>query len=57
MKVKEESEKLAKNSTFKKLRSWEKTRWRRSRWMRSASLSMDASGIYLQTQKCTQNTS
>ena len=34
-----------------------RTRWWRSRWMWSASLSMDTSGIHLQTQKCMQNTS
>ena len=34
-----------------------RTRWRRSRWMWSTSLSTDASGIHLQTQECTWNTS
>ena len=34
-----------------------RTRWWRSRWMRSTSLSMDTSGIHLQTQKCMQTTS
>ena len=32
-------------------------RWWRSRWTWSTSLSMDTSGIHLQTQKCMQNTS
>ena len=35
----------------------ERTRWWRSRQMWSTSLSMDKSGIHLQTQKCMQNTS
>ena len=34
-----------------------RTRWQRSRWTWSTSLSMDTSGIHLQTQKCIQNTS
>ena len=34
-----------------------RTRWQRSRWTWSTSLSMDTSGIHLQTQKCLQNTS
>ena len=29
-----------------------RTRWQKSRWMWSTSLSMDTSGIHLQTQKC-----
>ena len=33
------------------------TRWWRSGWMWNTSLSMDTSGIYLQTQKSLQNTS
>ena len=32
-------------------------RWQRSRWMWNTSLSMDTSGIHLQTKKCMQNTS
>ena len=32
-------------------------RWQQSGWTWSASLSMDTSGIHLQTQKCMQNTS
>ena len=32
-------------------------RWQRSKWMWNTSLSMDTSGIHLQTQKCMQNTS
>ena len=43
-------------SSFIKI-STERTRWRRSRWMWSTSLSMDTSGIHLQTQKHMQNTS
>ena len=38
-------------------RWWQRTRWQRSRWTWSTSLSMDTSGIHLQTQKCMQNTS
>ena len=34
-----------------------RTRWRRTRWTWSTSLSIDTSGIHLQTQKCIQNTS
>ena len=34
-----------------------RTRWQRCRWMWSTSLSMDTSGIHLQTQNCMQNTS
>ena len=33
------------------------TRWQRSSWTWNTSLSMDTSGIYLQTQKCMQNAS
>ena len=36
---------------------WRRTRWWRSRWTRSTSLSMDTSGIHLQTRTCMQNTS
>ena len=44
-------------SRVKSCRIW-RTRWlRSSRRMWSTSLSRDTSGIYLQTQKCTQNTS
>ena len=32
-------------------------RWQRSRWTWSTSFSIDTSGIHLQTQMCTQNTS
>ena len=34
-----------------------RTRWQGSRWMWNTSLSMDTSGIHLQTQTCMQNTS
>ena len=34
-----------------------RTKWRRSRWRWSTSVSMDTSGIHLQTQKGMQNTS
>ena len=51
MKVKEESEKAGLKLNIQKLRSWERTGWQRSRWMWSTSLSTDASGIHLQTQK------
>ena len=34
-----------------------RTRWRGSRWTWSTPLSTDTSEIYLQTQKCMQNTS
>ena len=40
-----------------KARERKRTRWWRSRWTRSTSLSTDTSVIYLQTQKCMQNTS
>ena len=41
---------------FKKKKNW-RPRWQRSRWTWSTSLSMDTSGIHLQTQKCMWNTS
>ena len=36
---------------------WQRTRWWGSRWMWSTPLSMDTSGVHLQTQKTLQNTS
>ena len=41
----------------KDIKNWGRTRWRKSRWTWSTSLSMDTSEIYLQKQKCMQNTS
>ena len=43
--------------TIKNAEEYWRTRWWRSRWIWSTSLSMDTSGIHLQTQKCIQNTS
>ena len=40
---------------FLKMGCQERTRWQRSIWMWHTSLSMDTSGIHLQTQKCMQN--
>ena len=42
---------------FKKVGGRSRTRWQRSRWTWNTFLSMDTSGIHLQTQKCIQNTS
>ena len=59
MKLKDAAWKKAMTNLDSTLKSKDRgiTRWQRSRWMWSTSLSMDTSGIHLQTQKCMQNTS
>ena len=57
MKVKEESEKAGLKLNIQKTKIMGENRGQRCRWMWSTSVSMDISGIHLQTQKCMQNTS
>ena len=56
MRVKRENEKAGLKFNIQKTKI-ERTRWHRSKWTWSTSVSMDTSGIHLQTQKCMQNIS